>query len=390
MARPRTERAKRLDSLPPYLFSEMEKLVIEKRKRGVDVISFGIGDPDLPPPDFVLDALREEVSNPKNHNYSLSQGEPEFREAVAKWYHTRYNVDIDPSREVIGLIGSKEGIANLARAYVNPGDEVLVPDPAYPVYMNGATLLCDGKPVVMPLLEENAFKPDLDQIANETPKIMFLNYPNNPTSATVEKPFLEKMVDFAREKGTIICYDNAYSEIAFDGFQAPSLMEIDGSRDVGIEIHSCSKTFSMTGDRIGFAVGNEQVIADFGKVKSQVDSGPSLYVQKAAARALRSYTDSGPPDYVKKNVAIYQERRDLLVKELRRLGLQCMTPRATFYVWAHCGMDSMEFAKKLLDKGVVVTPGIGFGRYGEGYARFALTIPTHRIAEACERMASIL
>ena len=390
MARPRTERAKRLDSLPPYLFSEMEKLVIEKRKRGVDVISFGIGDPDLPPPDFVLKALREEASNPKNHNYSLSQGEPEFREAVAKWYNTRYDVEIDPSREVIGLIGSKEGIANVARAYVNPGDEVLVPDPAYPVYLNGATLLCDGKPVVMPLLEENDFKPNLDQITSARPKIIFLNYPNNPTSATVEKPFLEELVNFAREKGTIICYDNAYSEIAFDNFQPPSIMEIDGFKDVGIEIHSCSKTFSMTGDRIGFAVGSERIIADFEKVKSQVDSGPSLYVQKAAARALRSYTDSGPPDYVKKNVAVYQERRDLLVKELRRLGLQCMTPRATFYVWAHCGMDSMEFAKKLLDKGVVVTPGIGFGRYGEGYARFALTIPTRRIAEACERMASIL
>jgi len=390
MTRPRIERARRLDSLPPYLFSEMEKLVIEKRKHGIDVISLGIGDPDLPPPDFVLDALREEISNPKNHNYSLSQGEPDFREAVAEWYNTRYDVEIDPSKEAIGLIGSKEGIANLARAYVNPGDEVLVPDPAYPVYMNGATLLCDGKPVVVPLLEENEFKPKLDQIISERPKIIFLNYPNNPTSATVEKPFLEELVNFAREKRVIICYDNAYSEIAFDNFQPPSLMEIDGSREVGIEIHSCSKTFSLPGDRIGFAVGNEQVIADLARVKSQVDSGPSLYVQKAAARALRSYTDSGPPDYVKKNVATYQERRDTLVKELGSLGLRCMKPRASFYVWAHCGMDSMEFAKKLLDKGVVVTPGIGFGKYGEGYARFALTIPTHKIAEACERMASVL
>lgn len=386
----RIERARRLDSLPPYLFSEIEKRVIDKRKHGVDIISFGIGDPDLPPPDFVLDSLREEVSNPKNHSYSSSQGQLEFREAVAEWYKTRYDVDVDPSREVIGLIGSKEGLVNLARAYVNPGDEVLVPDPAYPVYTNGATLLCDGKPVVMPLVEENGFKPQLDRISSERPRIMFLNYPNNPTSATVERSFLEELVDFAREKGVIICYDNAYSEIAFDNFLPPSLMEIDGSKDVGIEIHSCSKTFSMPGDRIGFAVGNEQVIADLARVKSQVDSGPSPYVQRAAARALRSYTDSGPPECVKKNVAVYQERRNLLVKELKSLGLNCQKPRASFYVWAHCGMDSMEFAGKLLDKGVVVTPGIGFGRHGEGYARFALTIPTHKIAEACERMASIL
>lgn len=384
------DRARRLNSLPPYLFSEIEKLVIEKRKRGVDVISFGIGDPDLPPPSFVLDILSEEASNPKNHNYSLSQGELEFREAVAEWYKTRYDADVDPRKEVIGLIGSKEGIANLARAYINPGDEVLVPDPAYPVYANGATLLCDGKPVVMPLLEENEFKPRLDQVSGEEPKIMFLNYPNNPTAATVEKAFLEEIVNFARRKRVIVCYDNAYSEISFDNFRQPSLMEVDGSKDVGVEIHSCSKTFSMPGDRIAFAVGNEQVIADLTKVKSQIDSGPSLYVQKAAARALRSYIDSAPPDYVKKNVAIYQERRDLLVGKLRSLGVRCEKPRASLYVWAHCGKDSMEFTKKLLDEGVVVTPGTGFGRYGEGYVRFALTISTDRIAEACERMAGIL
>ena len=309
----RIKRARRLDSLPPYLFSEMERLVAEKKRQGIDVISFGIGDPDLPPPGFVVETLREEVSNPKNHNYSFSQGEPDFREAVAEWYNKRYYVEIDPKKEAIALIGSKEGIANLARAYVDPGNEVLVPDPAYPVYTNGATLLCDGTPVAMPLLEENEFKPRLDQITCKTPKIIYLNYPNNPTSATVEKPFLEELVNFAREKEAIICYDNAYSEIAFDDFQPPSLMEVDGSKDVGIEIHSCSKTFSMTGDRIGFAVGNQQVISDLAKVKAQIDSGPSLYVQKAAVKALRSYTESGPPDYVRKNVATYQERRDVLV-----------------------------------------------------------------------------
>jgi LL-diaminopimelate aminotransferase len=384
------EEAQRLRSLPRYLFSEMEKAALEKKRQGVDLISFGIGDPDLPTPDFVLDVLREEVSNPRNHNYSLSQGELEFREAVAEWYKKRFRVDLDSSREVLALIGSKEGLANLARAYINPGDKVLVPDPAYPVYMNGATLLCDGVPVVMPLLEKNGFKPELDKISSQEAKIIFLNYPNNPTSATVESPFLEELVEFARRNRLIICYDNAYSEIAFDGFAPPSLMEIDGAKDVGIEIHSCSKTFNMTGDRIGFAVGNERVIADLARIKSQIDSGPPLYVQKAAIRALGSYTFNGPPKCVRENVATYQERRDVLVRKLKYVGLRCEVPKATFYVWANCGMDSMEFSKKALEKGVMVTPGVGFGNYGEGFIRFAFTIPVERIAEACERMESVM
>lgn len=384
------EEAQRLRSLPPYLFSEMEKAALEKKKRGIDLISFGIGDPDLPTPDFVLDALREEVSNPRNHNYSLSQGELEFREAVAEWYKKRFRVDLDPKKEVLALIGSKEGLANLARAYVNPGNKVLVPDPAYPVYMNGATLLCDGIPIVMPLLEKNGFKPELKKISSEEAKIIFLNYPNNPTSATVERHFLEELVEFARRNRLIVCYDNAYSEIAFDNFTPPSLMEIEDVKDVGIEIHSCSKTFNMTGDRIGFAVGSEQVIADLAKIKSQIDSGPPLYVQKAAIRALGSYTFSGPPECVRESVATFQERRDVLVRRLRSLGLRCEAPKATFYVWVNCGMDSMGFSKKVLEKGVMVTPGIGFGTYGEGFIRFALTIPVERITEACERMQSAM
>ena len=384
------EQAQRLNRLPPYLFSEMEKAALEKKAQGIDLISFGIGDPDLPTPSFILDTLREEASNPKNHNYSLSQGELEFRQAVAEWYKNRFKVDIDPQKQVLALIGSKEGLANLARAYVNPGDRVLVPDPAYPVYANGATILCDGVTAVMPLLEENDFKPQLDRLKSEKAKIIFLNYPNNPTSAAVEKPFLEELVEFARRNRIVICYDNAYSEIAFDGFNAPSLMQIEDAEDVGIEIHSCSKTFNMTGDRIGFAVGSEQVIANLAKVKTQIDSGPSLYIQRTAIRALRSYTSEGPPEYLKQNVAIYQQRRNVLVKELKSLGLRCETPKATFYVWANCGKDSMEFARKLLDKGVMVTPGIGFGRYGEGFVRFALTIPVERIRIACERMASVM
>jgi LL-diaminopimelate aminotransferase len=267
---------------------------------------------------------------------------------------------------------------------------VLVPDPAYPVYMNGATLLCDGIPVVMPLLEENSFKPKLDNFSSEEAKMIFLDYPNNPTSAIVERPFLEELVDFARRRRLVICYDNAYSEIAFDNLAPPSLMEIEGSKDVGIEIHSCSKTFNMTGDRIGFAVGGEQVIADLARIKSQIDSGPPLYVQKAAARALGSYTSNGPPECVRKNVATYKQRRDVLVARLRSLGLRCDLPKATFYVWANCGMDSMQFSMKALERGVIVTPGVGFGTYGEGFVRFALTIPVERIGEACERMAGIM
>jgi len=385
-----TERAQRLDRLPKYLFSEMEKAVLEKKSRGIDLISFGIGDPDLPTPDFILSTLREEISNPKNHNYSLSQGELEFREAVAEWYKKRFRVDLDPHKEVLALIGSKEGLANLARAYINPGDKVLVPDPAYPVYANGATLLCDGVPVVMPLLGKNGFKPDLEKVSKEGAKLLFLNYPNNPTAATVDRRFLEELVDFAQKNRLVVCYDNAYSEIAFDNFAPPSLMQIEGSKEVGIEIHSCSKTFNMTGDRIGFAVGSEQVIGNLSQIKTQIDSGPSLYVQKAAITGLRSYTSNGPPECVRKNVATYQQRRDVLVKELRSLGLQCETPKATFYVWASCGTDSMGVSKRMLEKGVVVTPGIGFGKYGEGFLRFALTIPIDRIEEACERISNIM
>lgn len=383
-------KAQRLQRLPPYLFSEMEKVALEKKRQGVDLISFGIGDPDLPTPDFILETLKEEASNPKNHNYSFSQGEPEFRKSVTEWYKKRFKVDLDPNKEVVALIGSKEGIANLARAFINPGDRVLVPDPAYPVYANGAALLCDGEPVVMPLLEENNFKPELGKKTAQGAKIIFLNYPNNPTAAAVEKSFLEELVEFTQRNHMILCYDNAYSEISFDGYSPPSLMQIEGSREIGIEIHSCSKTFNMTGDRIGFAVGNENVISGLTQVKTQIDSGPSVYVQRAAIRALTSYTENGPPECVKKNVATFQERRNVLVEGLRSLGLKCQLPKATFYVWANCGSDSMAFARRLLEMGVMVTPGIGFGKYGEGYIRCAFTISVERIREACERMASIV
>jgi LL-diaminopimelate aminotransferase len=381
------EYADRIKRLPPYLFAEIEKLIKEKKAQGVDLISLSIGDPDLPPPSFVIEALKQEVADLKNHNYSFSQGEPDFRAAVCGWYKKRFGVDLQPD-QVVALLGSKEGIANIARAFVNPGDRVLVPDPAYPVYANGSTILCDGTAVPMPLLEENGFRPDFDAVDAEKAKMMFLNYPNNPTAATVDNKFLKEAVEFAKDNNVILCYDNAYSEVTYDGYRAPSILEVDGAMDVALEFHSLSKTFNMTGDRIAFAVGNKQLVAGLTKVKSQVDSGPPVYTQKVAVEALCTYTSRDPPEFLRKNNQILQERRDLLVDTLCKIGYKCDKPKATFYVWVNCKGDSMEFATKLLDVGVAVTPGVGFGKYGEGYARITFTQPKERIAEACARIAT--
>jgi LL-diaminopimelate aminotransferase len=382
------EVADRVKRLPPYLFAEIEKTMKEKKAQGVDLISLSIGDPDLPPPPFIIAALKEEVANLKNHNYSLSQGEPDFREAVAAWCKKRFHIDVSQD-EVIALLGSKEGLANIARAFVNAGDHVLVPDPSYPVYNNGSTILNDGVPVPMLLLQENGFKPDLEAVHPEKVKMMFLNYPNNPTSATVDKKFLKQVVEFARENNIILCYDNAYSEVTFDGYRAPSILEIDGAMDVAIEFHSCSKTFNMTGDRIAFAVGNKQLINGLAKVKSQIDSGPPVYIQKVTVKALQSYKSAEPPDFLKKNNKIYAERRDVLVDRLRSMGFKCDKPKATFYVWLNCKSSSIEFATKLLSVGVAVTPGVGFGEHGENYVRFSLTQPKERIVEASKRIAAL-
>jgi LL-diaminopimelate aminotransferase len=381
------EFAERIKRLPPYLFAELEKLTREKRRCGVDLISLSIGDPDLSPPAFIVEALKEEVANLKNHNYSFSQGEPDFRAAVMGWCKKRFNVDLQ-QEEVVALLGSKEGIANVARAFINPSDKVLVPDPAYPVYANGSTILCDGTAVSIPLLEENGFKPDFDSIKTEGAKMMFLNYPNNPTAATVDKAFLKEVVDFAMDNNLILCYDNAYSEITYDGYTAPSILEVDGAMDVAIEFHSLSKTFNMTGDRIGFAVGNKQLIAGLTQVKTQIDSGPPVYTQRAAVKALASYKGREPPEFLKQNNQILQERRDLLVDTLCKIGYEVERPKASFYVWVNCKGDSMKFAAKMLDSGVAITPGVGFGKYGEGYVRITFTQPKDRIAEACRRIAS--
>jgi LL-diaminopimelate aminotransferase len=372
--------------VPSRRFAEIEKIIKEKKSQGIDLISLSIGDPDLPPPPFVIEALKQEVADLKSHNYSFSQGEPDFRQAVSEWYRKRFNVDVAHD-QVVAVLGSKEGLANIARAFINPGDQVLVPDPAYPVYANGSTILCDGSAVPMPLLEENNFQPDFEAIDPKKAKMMFINYPNNPTAATVDKKFLKQAVDFAKEHNIILCYDNAYSEISFDGYQAPSILEIDGAMDVAVEFNSLSKTFNMTGDRIGFAVGNKHLVAGLTKVKSQIDSGPPVYTQKVAVKALASYTSREAPAFLKKNNQILQERRDLLVDTLCKIGYQCDKPKATFYVWVNCREDSMKFATRLLDVGVAVTPGVGFGKFGEGYARITFTQPKERIAEACQRIA---
>jgi len=382
------EFADRVKRLPPYLFAEIERLIKEKKAQGVDLISLSIGDPDLPPPPFIIASLKEEVADLKNHNYSFSQGEPDFRQAVADWYKKRFHVDLG-QEEVVALLGSKEGIANIARAFVNAGDRVLVPDPSYPVYANGSTILNDGVPVSVPLLEENGFKPDLEAINTQKVKMMFLNYPNNPTSATVDKAFLKQVVEFAEDNNIILCYDNAYSEISFDGYKAPSILEVDGAMDVAVEFHSCSKTFNMTGDRIAFAVGNKQLISGLVKVKSQIDSGPPVYIQKVAAKALASYSGDEQPDFLKRNNQIYAERRDVLVDRLCSMGFKCDKPKATFYVWLNCKSNSMEFATELLNVGVAVTPGVGFGPHGENFVRLSLTQPKERIEEACKRMSAL-
>lgn len=380
------EFADRIKRLPPYLFAEIERQIKEKKAQGVDLISLSIGDPDLPPPLFITEALKQEAADPKNHNYSFSQGEPDFRAAVTGWYKTRFSVDLAQD-QVVALLGSKEGIANVARAFINPGDKVLVPDPAYPVYVNGSTILCDGISEPLPLLEENQFKPDLEAVDARRVKMMFLNYPNNPTAATVDKRCLKEAVEFAKHNNIILCYDNAYSEVTYDGYRAPSILEIDGAMDVAIEFHSLSKTFNMTGDRIAFAVGNKELVAGLTKVKSQIDSGPPVYTQKVAVKALASYTSPQPPEFLKQNNLILQERRDLLVDTLCKIGYKCDKPKATFYVWVNCKGDSMAFAKKLLEVGVAVTPGVGFGKYGEGFARITFTQPKERIVEACRRIA---
>ncbi|WP_165077743.1 LL-diaminopimelate aminotransferase [Methanogenium sp. MK-MG] len=378
--------ADRLDHLPPYLFARIDAMKAEKRAQGVDVIDLGVGDPDLPTPPHIIESLVEAARDPATHHYPDYTGMFSYREAVAAWYRDRFGVELDPKREVLALIGSKEGIAHIPEAFVNPGDYVLVPDPGYPVYKT-STLFAEGKIWEMPLKEENAFLPDFSAIPSDVcskSRLMFLNYPNNPTGAIAPLSFFEEAIEFAREHDVIIVHDNAYSEISFDGYRAPSFLEVDGAMDVGIEMHSLSKTYNMTGWRIGMAAGSADIIAGLGRVKTNIDSGAFDAIQTAAITALTSSQEC-----IAESCAVYEERRDILVSGLRGLGFDVTSPRATFYVWLKVD-DSMEFAAKMLNEaGIVVTPGTGFGDAGAGYVRFAITRSVERIEEALERMRGV-
>lgn len=375
-----------LNKIPPYLFAELERMVEERKSRGEAVYDLSIGDPDLPTPPEIVSVLQEAAMDKRYQGYPSSRGEPFFRQAVADWYSRRFSVKIDPDREVCALIGSKEGLANVARALINIGDTVLVPDPGYPVYSKGAAILSYGDPVYVPLLEENGYLPNLDDINPFGVKMIYLNYPNNPTGAVAPKDFLRDAVSFARDHNIIICYDNAYSEIVLNGESANSILEIPGAMDCCIEFNSCSKTFNMTGSRIGFAVGSEHIISALVKVKSQIDSGAPAFLQKAAAYALSLYHGREPPAIVRNNIETYRKRMKILVEGLRDCGIDCMPSPATFYLWVDIGGDSMAYATELLRKGIVVTPGIGFGQRGEGKIRFALTKDEETIAKAISRL----
>ena len=378
--------AKRILDLPPYLFAELDRAKAALEAEGREVISLGVGDPDLPTPEPIVEALRREAADPANHRYPSYEGLLSFREAVAGWYERRFGVSLDPVCEVVSLIGSKEGIAHLPLAFVDPGDVGLYADPGYPVY-KVAISFSGGAAVSLPLNEQNAFLPDLEAIPAEAArkaKIMYLNYPNNPTAATADEAFFEKVVAFARRHEILVCHDAAYTEIAFDGYSAPSFLQVRGAKDVGIEFHSLSKTYNMTGWRIGFCVGNRDGVAGLGKVKTNIDSGVFQAVQHAGAEALLR-NDEIP----RKLSGIYQKRRDRMIEGLRSCGLKPFVPRATFYVWCPVpgGMGSKEFAKKLLvEAGVVVTPGVGFGDHGEGYFRITLSQPEERLEEALVRI----
>ena len=379
--------AKRVENLPPYLFVEITRKIAEKKARGEEVISFAIGDPDIPTPQHIIDRLCQEAQEPANHRYPESDGLPELRQAVAQWYKERFNVNLDPDKEVLPLIGSKEGIAHIAFCLIDPGDTALVTDPCYPVYPV-STMLAGGRPYYLSLNNNNGFLPDFrripEHILRQT-KLLWINYPNNPTGAVADIDFFNSVVKFARQHDICVCHDGPYSEVAFDGYQPVSFMEADGAMEMGVEFHSLSKSYNMTGWRIGMAVGNGTIIDALKRLKSNLDSGIPQAIQYAAIEAL-----TGPQDCIQEHNAIYQRRRDLLVETLNNIGLNAKPPKASLYVWAQvpAGYTSVEFTNDLLEQvGVVVTPGTGYGRSGEGYVRLSLTIPDASLVKGLSRLA---
>lgn len=381
--------AQRLQALPTYLFAEIDRLKQEAIRRGMDIINLGIGDPDLPTPSHIVRRLAEAAADPANHQYPSYEGLLSFRRAVADWYLSRFGVTLKAEKEVLSLIGSKEGIGHIPLAFIDPGDTVLAPDPGYPVYQAG-TVLAGGIPYFMPITDDNAYLPDFGRIPPDVlsrAKMMFINYPNNPTASVAPLEFFRQAVGLAREHGFILCHDAAYSEICFDGYRPPSILQVEGAKEVAVEFHSLSKTYNMTGWRIGFAVGNAEILAGLGRVKTNLDSGIFQAVQYAGIAAL-----TGPQDALEEVRLTFQGRRDALVKGLRAMGWQVDPPRASFYVWIPVpqGYSSAQFTALLLEReGIVVTPGNGFGKYGEGFFRVALTVPESRIEEAVDRIRRI-
>jgi LL-diaminopimelate aminotransferase len=378
--------ARRIEKLPPYLFTEISRKIAAKRAAGVDVVTFAIGDPDIPTPPHIMASLHQAADDPANHRYPESDGLPELRRAIAGWYERRFGLTFDPDKEVQPLLGSKEGINNVALCLVDPGDVALLPDPGYPPYTTG-TLFAGGEPYYMPLREEDNFLPDFSTIPDDVArraKVLWLNYPNNPTAAVADLPFFEEAVRFAKKYDIAICHDGPYSEVAFDGYRPVSFLQAEGARDVGIEFHSLSKSFNMTGWRIGWAIGNPALINALARVKDNIDSGVPQAIQRMAITALE-----GPQDCIAEHNAIYQHRRDRVVETLRGLGMRVTPPKGSLYVWAHLpdGWSSAEYASRMIeDIAVVVTPGRGYGEMGEGFIRLSLTYPDDQVEEGLRRM----
>lgn len=376
----------RLNQIPPYLFAEIDRKVDEARAKGIDIINLGIGDPDSPTMPHVVEEMHKAIDDPSTHNYPPYQGTADFRKACSVWMKNRFNVDIDPNCEALALIGSKEAIAHVFIAFVDPGDYTLIPDPAYPVYKT-ATILAGGTPYIMPINPENNYLPDLDKIPEEVAKkakLMFLNYPNNPTGAVANLEYFKKVVDFATKYDILICSDQAYSEMTYDGYVAPSFLQVEGAKERCIEFYSHSKTYNMTGWRVGFAVGGKEAIKALGTIKNNIDSGVFKAIQRAAIKALES-----PQSKIDDLNKMYQKRRDVLYAGLKELGWNMPLPKATFYFWLPVpkGHTSVSFAGLLLEKaGIVVPPGNGYGENGEGFFRIAITVGEERLKEALQRM----
>ena len=378
--------AKRVEELPPYLFAQISKVIAAKKAQGIDVVTFGIGDPDLPTPPHVLAALHRAADDPANHRYPESEGLPRLRRAIADWYERRFEVAFDAEREALALIGSKEGIAHMALTLIDPGDVALVTDPGYPVYEIG-TMFAGGVAVKLPLTRENGWLPDLDAIPEDLAaraRVLWLNYPNNPTAAVADLAFFEKAVAWAREYDVSICHDNPYCDVAYDGYRPLSIFQAPGAREVAIEFNSFSKIYNMTGWRIGMAVGNAELVDALMRVKSNIDSGIPQAIQEMAIEAV-----NGPQTVIADHNAIYQRRRDRIVETLRAIGLEVDPPKASLYVWAKLpeGVTSGDFAARLIEEcAVVVTPGRGYGVNGEGYVRLSVTIADDRMEEGLRRL----